>query len=282
MATFEYLRLSLSIPAIGDLVSALDRKEPDISRQDYLKEAFSKRQDFFHMGTKYSYVPIYKDPEDSNLLSGLVGKPVVETVNAGPESQFALTKSEHYKASFLCIDTASDKQIVAFEKRSDVGSPKSILSSMLEHVVRDRKKTSWHTDIAFISDRNDFWAAVQEYKGQITELKFEFYPPNGLRGMDTLRELNKEIVKETNGQSTEYTVKNKDGALIPEGDFVEEAIDYIAEGPGSASLKAGRKKVYNSSDSKKSKQVPESLMPRQCETTKILGLFLLLFGGRSD
>ncbi|KZL05528.1 hypothetical protein [Pseudovibrio sp. Ad26] len=280
MATFEYLRLSLSIPTIGDLVAALGREEPEISRQDYLKETFSKRRDFFHRGTKYTYVPIHVDSRDNNFLSGLIGKPVVETVNSGPDSQFALTKSEHYKASFLCVDTAADQQVVAFEKRQDVGSAKPILSSMLEQVIRDRKSFSWHTDIAFISDSNDFWAAVEEYKGQITELKLEFYPPNGLRGMDGLRALNKVIVQETNGQSTEYAVKNKDGALIPEGDFVTEAIDYISEGPGSATLKAGKKKVYNSSDARKIKQVPESLMPRQSEPAKILGLLSLLLGGK--
>ena len=158
-------------------------------------------------------------------------------VNSGPEKLFALTKTNHYKAAFLAVDVSEDQQVVSFEKRQDVGSSQRILQAMLEEMVRERKGFSWHTDVEYISSEKDFWLAAKEYRGRITELSFEFYPPNGLKGFEKFKEFDRLAKQQANGQSSEYSIKNPNGTVLPEGAFVESAVEYAAEGPGRITLK---------------------------------------------
>ena len=279
MPIFQFLRLSLSVPTIGDLAKEKHRSEPDVSRRDYLTAVFSRRHDFFYSGRQYTFMPCPDETQGPNIYSGFIGKPVVEMVNAGPEQLFALTKSKYYKASFLAIDVSEDQQVIAFEKRQDVGAAQRIIQSMLDEVVRKRKGFSWHTDVEYISSEQDFWIAAKEYHGRITELSFEFYPPNGLKGFEKFKEFDRIAKQQANGQSSEYSIKNPDGAVVvQEGGFVKSAVEYAAEGPGKITLKEGRKTLFSSRQAKKTKDVPETIMPRQSEQTKILGLIAWLFG----
>lgn len=281
MPVFEFLRLSLSIPTIGDLAKEDKREQPDISRREYLTEAFSHRRDFFYSGRQYTFVPCPNETQGPNIFSGFVGKPVVEMVNSGPEELFALTKAKHYKAAFLAIDVSEDQQIVSFEKRQDVGSAQRILQAMLEAVVRTRKGFSWHTDVEYISSEQDFWLAAKEYRGRITELSFEFYPPNGLRGFEKFKEFDRIAKQQANGQSSEYSIKNTNGAVLPEGPFVESAVEYAVEGAGRITIKEGRRTLFSSKQARKTKDAPEIIMPRHSEKSKILGLIGWLFEKRN-
>ena len=281
MPVFHFLRLSLSIPTIGDLAKDDRRIQPDTSRREYLTETFSHRRDFFYSGRQYTFMPCPDETQGPNIFSGFIGKPVVEMVNAGPEELFALTKTNHYKAAFLAIDVSEDQQVVAFEKRPDVGSAQRILQAMLEAMVSERKGFSWHTDIEYISSEQDFWLAAKEYRGRITELSFEFYPPNGLKGFEKFKEFDRIAKQQANGQSSEYSIKNPNGSVLPEGPFVESAVEYAAEGPGRITLKEGRKTLFSSRQAKKTKDVPETIMPRQSEKSKILGLISWLFEKRN-
>ena len=144
--------------------------------------------------------------------------------------------------------------------------------------MRERRSISWHTDIEYKSSESDFWVAAKRFKGQITELKFEFFPPNGLKGFDKFKEFDRLAKQQANGQSSEYSIKNPDGAVLPEGEFVESAVEYASEGPGRILLKQGRRTLFNSSQAKRTTDVPEPLMPRQGEGAKILGIVSFLFG----
>lgn len=281
MPTFEYLRLSLSVPTIGDLAREAQRNEPDATRREFLTEVFSSRHDFFYSGRLYTYVPFPESCQGPDIYAGFVGKPVEELVNAGPEELFALTKSKHYKASFLAIDVSPDQQVMAFEKRQDVGSSQRITAALLESHVTRRKGFSWHTDVEYLSTEKDFWMAAKEFRGQITEISFEFYPPNGLKGFDKFKEFDRIAKQQANGQSSEYSIKNPDGAVAPEGGFVESAVEYASEGPGKITMKSGRKTLFSSRQARRTKDAHESLMPHQSEPTKILGLISYLFGKRN-
>ena len=278
MATFEFLRLSLSIPTLGKLALDEQRREPNTTRKDFLAEAFSSRRDFFYSGRLFTFMPGPPETQGPDYFTGYIGKPVEEMVNAGPEQMFALTASKHYRASFVAIDTRPDQQVVAFEKRADVGSAQRILEAMMEAFVRERQSLSWHTDAEFLSSAKDFWSAAREYEGRITEISFEFFPPNGLEGFEKFKKFDKLAKQQANGQSSEYSIKNPDGAIKPSGEFVEEAVEYASEGPGRVQMKEGRKVLFSSRQARKTKDAPEQLMPRQGEGSKILGMIGWLFG----
>lgn len=172
-------------------MQGIDRTEPSKDRTEFLTDAFSNRRDFFYRGRKYTYIPGPKGTITKEEIPGYIGKPVEEFVNDGPEKLFALTRKEHWKASFIVIDVRKDRQIVAFEKRADVGSANGIITALFEDVISQSKTTSWHVDVEYISVVSDFWKAAEELKGKITELVFKFYPPNGLKGFETFKEFDR-------------------------------------------------------------------------------------------
>lgn len=277
MARFQYLRISLSIPPLGPLHLGEVQQEPDIAREDFLRQLFEKRQDFFHRGRLFSYAPSPTNREGDPFLAGFIGKQVEQAVQGGPDQLFAITKQKYWKASFVAIDVRPDSQLIAFEKRSDVGSADKILESLFESYIRNRKSYSWHVDLEYLQRQEDFWKAAQENYGTITELSFEFFPANGLRGFDKFKELDKIAKRQSNGEKSIYSLKNNDGALKPEGEFIESAAEYATEGAGSIKMKSGRRVVYSSRKTKREEDANEELMPRQGETSKILGLIEWLF-----
>lgn len=278
MATFELLRLSLSIPTVGPLAGDDQRSEPKISREDFLRGLFSESREFFHSGKLFTFAPSPTNSGQDNKLSGYIGKQVEQEFQAGPERLFAITKEKHWRAAFVTVDISEDSQLVYFEKRSDVGTAQTIIMSFVEQYIRDFKGFSWHIDAEYLTVEESFWAAVSEHRGEITEAIFEFVPPNVVRGYDKLKELDQMIKKGSNSDSSAYVLKNKDGALDPKGDFVEGAVKYSSEGVGSIKLKKGRSILFNSKRNKRSEQVAEELMPREGERAKILGLIARLFG----
>ncbi len=279
---FEFLRLSLSVPTLGALAIDGERREPETTRREFLELIFKNKIEFFYQGKLFTYAPSPNDIQGPDKFSGFVGKPVEELVSEGPEKLFALTRSKNWKASFLTIDVRPDQQVIAFERRNDVGSPHRIVEALIDHFVRQLQQTSWHVDLEYMSSPKDFWKAVDEYKGHITEVSFEFHPANGLKGFETFKKFDKLAKQQANAEKSTYALKNESGAVIPKGEFVEEAVEYASEGGGGTKLKDGRKTLFSSKSAKKVTDVPETLMPRQGEPSKILGLIAYLFGKTDD
>ncbi|SFQ60809.1 hypothetical protein [Donghicola eburneus] len=275
MPKFEAIRLSLSVPTIGNLAKDRKDREPKLSRQEFLLEAFSRRIDFFYAGSLYHYVPGPKETQIVSIISGFIGKSVSETVASGPDELFAQTRTKRYKASFISVDIAPDKQIILFEKRSDVGNSRNILDQLFAQFIRERRSLSWHVDLEFMSRAVDFWKLAKKHEGNITEISFEFLPPNGLKAemaLDKLKQVDRVAKQTTNAEISEYSLKNKAGQLRPQGRFISDAIDYIEKGGGKATMKNGRHTIYSSHDERVIIPSPETLMPRQAEPTKIMGI----------
>lgn len=272
----------LSAPPVGPLQLDTKRSEPEHTREQYLRGLFGRRRDFFHRGRLFTYAPSPTNKESDDVISGFVGKQVEESVQSGPDNLFALTKQKHWKAAFLAIDVRPQEQVIAFEKRADVGSGAAIIESMIEAYTRELREFTWRTDIEYLQRAEDFWAATENNRGLITEVIFDFHPENGLRGFDKFKEFSKLAKAETNGESTSFAIKNADGALYPKGEFVESAAEYATEGGGGIRLKAGRRTLFDSRTSKRKSEVPDVVMPRQGEPSKILGLIGYLFTRRGS
>lgn len=278
MAVFELLRLSLSIPTVGPLVSDYQTGEPKISRENFLRGLFGQKREFFHSGKLFTFAPSPTNSGKDKKLSGFVGKQVEQEFQSGPDMLFAITKEKHWRAAFIAIDISEDSQLLYFEKRGDVGKAQAIIMSFVEQYIRDFKGFAWHIDAEYLTVEESFWAAVSEHRGEITEAIFEFVPPNVVRGYDKLKELDRMLKQGSNSDSSAYVLKNKDGALDPKGEFVEGAVKYSSEGVGSIKLKKGRSVLFNSKKNRRSESVAEDLMPREGEGAKILGLIAALFG----
>ncbi|WP_417496471.1 hypothetical protein [Maricaulis sp.] len=237
---------------------------------------FNSRLDFFHRNSLFSYVPTASKALPPGCLAGFIGKQISELENAGPESLFALQPHKTWKAAFITVNANQGQQFVAVERRGDVGSAHSVIEHLVEARLRDRKGVAWHTDVEYVTQKRGFWAAAEKYRGEITELGFEFNPPNGLKGFDRFKDFDRLAKEQTNAEKSEYALKNKQGAVTPEGEFVESAVEYASEGAGKVVLKKGNKKLYDSRDSKKIATIPESAMPREGEEIKVAGAALHL------
>lgn len=120
-----------------------------------------------------------------------------------------------------------------------------------------------------------------KFRGQITEIAFEFNPPNALKGFDKFKEFDRLAKDQTNSEKSEYALKNKSGGIEPSGEFIESAVDYASEGAGQVTMKAGKKIIFNSRNFKKTEMIPETVMPREGEPTKIAGAAQILMNDNS-
>ena len=233
MPKFNFVRLSLSVPPLGPLlVDDEPRKEPPLTRYDFLRQAFSERRDFFHRGKLVTYVPGPIEAQQENFMVGYFGKKLSQTVNDGPENLYRRTVAEFHRASVVAIDLRPDRQIVAFERRSDLGEATALLESFFADFSRREVSFSWHVDCEFISEGRDFWVAVNQHRGEITEVIFEFYPANGVTGFDSFKVFDKVAKEASNADRSKYSLQNLDGGLVPSGPVIEDAVEYAHEGAG--------------------------------------------------
>lgn len=269
MAVFEYLHFALSVPPLGPLDNS-ERLEPTITREGFLRYLFDNRHDFFHRGALFTYVPARSPMLDPSILAGFVGRLTSELENAGPDELFALTPRNRWRASFVAADLSPTRQIVAVEKRGDVGSAHRVMESLVSSATSTAKAgLSWHVDIEYVTRPQAFKEAAERFRGKITELEFTFNPPNALRGFDRFKEFDRLAVRETNAENSQYSLKNPAGGIEAKGDFVESAVDYAHEGAGRVKIKTGKQVAYDSRQSKKTTSVPETLMPREGDAANI-------------
>ncbi len=282
MPVFDLLRFSLSAPAKGPLLDEIDGQEPAISRQDFLRFVFGDHCRFFHFGKEYVFTPSPTNSADDPMVSGYIGKEISKSVQSGPENLHALVTSSSWAASFIAMDTRPAEQVLYFEERTDVGSSKAVLLSLVSERVSQFKGSSWVVDVEHKTRVCDFWEAVEKNKGSITQVDFEFVPANGLEGYDMMKNLHKHLTEPSNADQSGVSIKNSKGELVPQGEYVEGALQYASEGVGKATIKSGRKVIFRSEEGKETKEAPEEIMPRDAERPKILGLISYLFGRYRD
>jgi len=270
------------VPTSGQLFEGQENREPTITRQDFLKRVLSKRLDFKHESREYTFLPSANLRFEETVLSGFIGRKVSQAVNAGPDDAFAKTTAEFYRASFFVIDTRQGEQIGALEKRNDVGKADRVLASLMVAARKSfGKEHTWHTDIEYITNPDTFWNVVDQNRGRITKLEFEFLPSNGLKGFDAWKDFDKALKKEANAKASGYSLKNDEGQLEPEGAEVEAAVEYASEGGGWYKLFAGRRLIFFSRSARRTASPPKEMMPEDTNSPRTARLIdYLLRGGR--
>lgn len=265
MAVFEYLRISLAkTPA--PLFEATE-----MSRQQFLKEALSKRWDFPHQKRILTYDPATGDGED--IVGGIVGREIREIDSEGPDESWKPVELTHWPYALLAVDIGEREQIAAFQKHSRVGSPRRILSSLLDHIVRQSAYSIWRPQIEYISSSEDFWAAAKAHAGTISSLNFVFVPPNMLRAKEAIDDLVRAASDEANSEETELKLRNPSGNLVPDGDLVKAAVSTATSGGGEVVMKSGTKIIYSSSKNRKTKEIDAEEIPAPSSVELIRSFF---------
>ena len=275
MANFEFIYTALSEPSFDNDFKEIHSK-PDETREDFLKNIFSVRREFFHRQSLYIYMPAPQTTWVIGGIAGYVGKATKVIRSLGPDELFALTSAVEWNASFLVADYRSDRQIVTMENKQKVGSCTAVLASLFKAYIDDTKPSvTWISDFTRLSSTHDFWEAANKHKGNISKITFEFNQHNGLSSgqkFAVFKEVDKEVKAQTNSMISNYTIENKAKGVVAEGEMIEQAARYAAEGGGCSIIKSGARTLFNSKKNPKQEPVSELEMPRQGEAIKIVQL----------
>jgi hypothetical protein len=265
MAIFEYLRISLARPD-APLLEAME-----MSRQEFLREALSKRWDFPYSKRILTYDPTTTD--DGQIVGGIVGREIREIDSEGPDEAWKPIELKHWPHALLAVDIGDTEQIAAFQKHGRVGSPRRVLSSLLDHIVKQPAYSMWHPHVEYISSSDDFWAAAKAHAGTISSLNFVFVPPNMLRAKEAIDDLVRAASNEANSEETELKLKNPGGNLVPAGDLVTAAVTTATSGGGEVVMKSGARIIYSSSKNRKTKEIDAEDIPAPSSVDLIRGFF---------
>lgn len=225
------------------------------TRREYLFRVFTQdRIDFIGREIPFSYVFI--DSLDS-FLAGRIGRQKSSMLTDGPETGFAHTRSDLWHAVNLFLDTANDPdgQKLVIGESQQVGKPSSIAQHLIDHINAANPSSRWRITVNSITESHDFWEVATRFKGQLTELELEFVAPNIFGGKDQTSDVLRRLRRENNSQTTDVRLKNPDGGLNPDSDSIRESLEYIKEGGGNARLRVGKRTVYNTKTTPKTKEV---------------------------
>lgn len=113
------------------------------------------------------------------FIAGRIGRQIRTIENEPPEKGFGETIREPWQASILIIDPSNhpDGQKLAFEVRSQIGRPVSIVKSLVES-INSTHDHPYVIEANSIIDANTFWDFELHYRGKITAITFELIAPN--------------------------------------------------------------------------------------------------------
>lgn len=252
---YVMLRLFLTERDIGPLLAPMG-DVPTESRQEYLLRVFG--QDFSFSGHGISYHYAYIGSIDSYVL-GRIGRQRLEQEAKGPETGLEETYERRWHAANILIDTSghTDGQKIAFQNLGEVGNPTAIADRLIEGINAREQRSKWHIYVNPLTETQEFWGVVEEFKGNITELNLTFVAPNILGGTDKTRDALRKLRDTTHMEETSVRLKNRDGALNPDTDDVREELDYISEGGGRVDMKSRQRTIYTSEERVKTEDLSD-------------------------
>ncbi|WP_156653214.1 hypothetical protein [Methylobacterium sp. Leaf111] len=239
--TYELFRLTLIKRRHNDLFEPFDE-----TREDYIRSVFSRRIEFEHHGTAFSYIPIETDLITGAIV-GKVGRQIRVPENAPPEEDFDEQLRDVWKASVIAVDPTPgrDGQKVSIQRDKKIGRSFSVLRSIAKEINKNFL-SPYTLEIQPIFSSQTFWEFAEKHKGNITSLTFDFVVPNGIWNADShLKDELRSAGETMNAEEVTTTIKSETG-IITNSPPVEEALAYIEKGSGSATAKTRDGLTYSS------------------------------------
>lgn len=271
---FELMRLSLAETAQGSLFADPAPAGERRTREQWLRDVFSRQHEFMHRGHTFHYRPA-TDPGEAvpgNLLVGRIGRQIIVDENAPPEAGFEDTERPSWRASYVMIDPTShpDGQKAAMGHLPTVGAPLAVFGALVDYL--NNADAPFTIEVHAIVPKDSFWEFVNEHSGAITWVQFEFVAPNMFGPADDYDREMRDMKEQERVQKAKMSIESRDGLQLytPR---VRRAVDYTEKGTGSIRAKAKNKKTYNSRA--KAKRV--NISNDEIDAMPKRGLFNLLF-----
>lgn len=222
-----------------------------LTREAWLRKAFGESFPFLHYGSEFHYVPYLEDgadPDADPVIVGRVGRHVIRDENRPPSEGLEEFQYETWIAAALVLDPAhgDDGQKLALQIVPEVGKPISLVKAIVSALNEEHPHGPYAIQAGHIVDDQSFWNFLEENRGGITSLVFEFNVPNMWGSEDEWSEDMRNFRDEEHARKVKLAVHNQDG-INPETDRMKSVAKYAMRGDGS-SIRARAKgsKSYNS------------------------------------
>ncbi len=260
---FELFRLSLLKREQIDMFQF-----QDMSREEWLKKVFLTEIPFSHHGTEYHYSPAIDD-SDENIIIGRVGRHVLREENLPPDEGLEDFTRETWIASVLVLDPTEhdDGQKLAIQNIGDVGKPTSLINQLTQ-AINQTYSGPFKIEPSQIVEAQSFWNYVEENRGSVTSISFDFIAPNMLGADDEFHDEMREFRDSEKASKVKLILQNEDG-VNPETERVKRAVNYaLSESRGKVKAKAKGKPSYSSDNEIKISYI-EDVKEKGAELVKV-------------
>lgn len=226
----------------------IDMFDPQMPREDWLRNKFSHRFEFRHMGKDFFWVPQNWSTE---FMAGVIERKRAKTQHRAPDEGGDEYLGEEWQGSIVIIDPIHrpDGQKVAFEYDATVGQPSAILDSLVAH-LNGNSAHQYALHYKPLFKQGTFWKFAEKHGGVLQYVAFKFTVPNMIFGTTTkTTDGLKRIGADTGAQEVEVRLESDDGVKAS-SETVAEAVDYAEDGNARVTAKAQNGEYWSSTKQK--------------------------------
>jgi hypothetical protein len=272
MPKFEKLRVSLAREEDLPVLDAVQHDDSHLTRTEFLRRAFAESRQFLSGGrTVFRFYPI--ETQDG-FAAGFFSKPSPMML---AHEDLSLYVAENYEAPLFTI-SLDKAQVIWMEHNQKVGSPKRILESFFDHLLKKTDLKDWAAFVRYFESDGDYWDAVRKYRNEITKIVFRYVPPNAFEGKKLAQQYHTAVQAEAKNEILEETFKSAPGKMNPESEMMKANAEIAEQGAGEKELRGpGNKLLYASGQGRRTEIVPEDEMPNAQNPTFVRRVINRLF-----
>lgn len=252
----ELMRISMWPHEDLSAAEARDASGKIVTREQWMRDIFSKQIEFRYRGKSYYFVPILGGLP-SPFIAGRIGLAGLVHENKPPEDGLVDTLRERWTAILVLLDPRAhtDGQKAAVEYGTGVANPFKIFRQLLAHINQMNPPPLYDSEAEIINASRDFMSYVSRNEGQITSVTFEILAPNMFGVEDDMEREADELKRNERARRASLKLENPSGLRL-ETERVRQAARYTARGGGSIKAFAPKER-FNSERAAARVQVPE-------------------------
>jgi hypothetical protein len=221
---------------------------PHLTREQWLRNAFSRSFEFAHRNKTFHWVPAELDVPE---IIGTVARQHLKLHHLTPDEGAAETLSEEWQGAIVVIDPTShdDGQKLAFEIDATIGRTEAVLASLAAH-INETRDAAYDIEPKAIWTEREFWAWAVAHSNLVKKITFDFAVPNMWNSASNLEEELRELGAETGAIKAKVGLESPDGVKT-DSQQVTDAVQYSAQGAGDITAVAINGDKFRSHKSRK-------------------------------
>lgn len=251
----------------------------DFTREQWLTKIFSEDFPFVSYGSEFYYLAT-EALNFPSILVGKLGRHLVREENSPPDQGLEKYTRDTWLASVVVIDPThhEDGQKLAIQSVADIGKASTLIKNYIRAVNEKYPHGPYQIEISQIVETGSFWNFVEENKGRVTSVSFDFIAPNMLGADDEFYEEMRDYRDSEKARKIRLAIENPEG-IDPETDKIKRAVNYALEGRGTVKARAKGNKRYNSEEKVRRVYI-DDIKEKGMELAKVAGEFASRILGR--